>query len=105
MGATGRQPDPWVTMAHSNHTEGSPHQRADKPLMLTLMALEATTHALQYEGPSTIYVADKELAGRLDDIRVKWGSVKDPASRVLRKVFRITHMRGSGINIMRPSTE
>ena len=61
--------------------------------MLAMMALEATTHALQYDGPSTIYVADKELAGWLDNIRVKWGSVKDPASRVLRMVFRKTHAR------------
>ena len=61
--------------------------------MLALMALEATTHALQYDGPSTIYVADKELAERLDNRRVRWGSVKDPATRVLRKVVRITHAR------------
>ena len=61
--------------------------------MLALMALEATTHALQYEGPSTIYVADKELAERSDNRRVRWGSVIVPASRVLRKVFHITHVR------------
>ena len=57
------------------------------------MAFEATTHALQFEGPSTIYVADKELAERLDNRRVRWGSVKDSASRVLRKVFRTTRTR------------
>ena len=48
---------------------------------------------MQYEGRSTVYLADKELAQRLDDIRVRWGSVRDPASRVLRKVFRLTHAR------------
>ena len=61
--------------------------------MLALLALEATTRALQYDGPSTIYLADKELAERLDNRRVRWGSVRDPASRVLRKVYRITHAR------------
>ena len=48
---------PWVTMALSNSTEECPRRRAEKPLMLALMALEATTHALQYDGPSNIYVA------------------------------------------------
>ena len=61
--------------------------------MLALLALEATTLALQYDGPSTIYLADKELAERLDNRRVRWGSVRDPASRVLRKVFRLAHER------------
>ena len=61
--------------------------------MLALLTLEATTCAIQYEGPRTIYVADKELASRLDNRQVHWGSVKDPASRILRKVFRLTHTR------------
>ena len=84
---------PWETMVLSNHTDDCPHRRAEKPLMLALLALEATTLALQYDGPSTIYLADKELAERLDNRWVRWGSVRDPASRVLRKVFRIAHGR------------
>ena len=73
--------------------EGNPFGRADKPLMLALLALEATTHALLYEGPSTIYVSDSKLAGKLDNRQVKWGSVKDPATRVLRKVHRMAASR------------
>ena len=29
------------------------------------------------------------LASKLDNMQVKWGSVKDPATRVLRKVYRM----------------
>ena len=57
--------------------------------MLALLALEATTHALQYEGLSTIYASDSALVSKLDNRQVKWGSVKDPATRVLRKVYRM----------------
>ena len=69
--------------------DGDPFGRADKALMLALLALEATSHTLQYEGPSTIYVSDSDLASRLYNRRVKWGSAKDLASRVLREVFRL----------------
>ena len=55
---------PWEAMMLSNHTVDSPHRRTEKPLMLALMALEATSRALQYDGPSTIYVADMEIAER-----------------------------------------
>ena len=58
---------PWETMVLRNRTDDSPHRRAEKPLMLALLALEATTLAMQYDGPSTIYLADKELAERLDN--------------------------------------
>ena len=51
--------------------EGDPFGRVDKPLMLTLLALEATSHALQYEGPRAIYVSDSDLASRLDNRQVK----------------------------------
>ena len=79
----------WDTTSRSNQIEGKPFGRADKALMLALLALEAMAHAVQYEGLSTIYVSARELANRLDNRRVRWGKMKDPASRVLRKVFKI----------------
>ena len=39
---------PWETTLLSNCTEGHPFWRTDKRLMLALLALEATTCALQY---------------------------------------------------------
>ena len=84
---------PWETTSLSNRMAGDQFSRADKPLMLALLALEATTHALLHEGPSTIYVSDRLLAEKLDQKQVKWSSVKDPASRVLRKVYRMAANR------------
>ena len=89
----GASTTPWETTLLTNCMEDRPFRRADKKLMLLLLTLEATTCALQYEGSSTIYVADKELASRLDNRKVRWGSVKDPAFRALRKVFRLVHTR------------
>ena len=77
---------PWESTSFCNRMDGDPFGKADKPLMLALLALEATSHALQYEGPSTIYVSDSDLASRLDNWQVKWGIMK-PATRVLRKVY------------------
>ena len=37
---------PWETKSLSNRVAGDQFSRADKPLMLALLALEATTHAL-----------------------------------------------------------
>ena len=54
-----------------NLMEENPFGRADKALMLALLSLEATAHALHYEGPSTMYVSDRELADRLDIRRVR----------------------------------
>ena len=80
---------PWEATPLSNRMQGEPFGRADKALMLALLALEATSHALQYEGPSTIYVSHSDLTSHLDNKRVEWGSVNDPATRVLRKVYRL----------------
>ena len=50
---------PWQLASLSNKMEGKSFGTADKPLMLALLALEATTKALLHEGPSTIYVSDR----------------------------------------------
>ena len=84
---------PWELASLGNKMEGKSFRTADKPLMLALLALEATTKALLHEGPSTIYVSDRVLAEKLDNRQVKWGSVKDPATRVPRKVYRMAAAR------------
>ena len=62
---------PWETPSLSNRMDGDPFGRADEALMLALLALEATFHALQHEGPSAIFVPDRNVASRLNNRRVR----------------------------------